>query len=117
MKYFQPWLVVLTDGEPEGENAIENMTKAISEATALEQDNKLVIFNIGIGEDANLDILKKLSIKREKPISVGETNLDDLFTFLGSSSESIVSGGDIDVLYGKEQMPKGKEIDISEWCI
>lgn len=117
LKYFQPWLVVLTDGEPEGENAIENMTKAIAEATALEQDNKLVIFNIGIGEDANLDVLKKLSIKREKPISVGETNLDELFTFLGSSSESVVSGGDVDVLYGKEQMPKGKEIDISEWCV
>lgn len=93
------------------------MTKAIAEATALEQENKLVIFNIGIGEDANLEVLKKLSVKRENPISVGETNLDELFTFLGSSSESVVSGGDTDVLYGKEQMPKGKEIDISEWCV
>ncbi len=117
LKYFQPWLVVLTDGEPEGVNALENMIKAIEQATRLEQENKLVIFNIGIGEDANLDILKKLSIKREKPISVSETNLDELFTFLGSSSESIVSGCDTDVLYGKEQMPKGKEIDISEWCV
>ena len=117
LKYFQPWLVVLTDGEPEGENAIENMSQAIAETIALEKDNKLVVFNIGIGEDANLDVLKKLSVKREKPISVGETNLDELFTFLGSSSESVVSGGDTDVLYGKEQMPKGKEIDISEWCV
>lgn len=117
VKYFQPWLVVLTDGEPEGKDAIENMEKAIAQATELEKDNKLVIFNIGIGDDANLDILKKLSVKRENPISVGETNLDELFTFLGSSSESVVSGGDTDILYGKEQIPKGKEIDISEWCV
>ena len=117
LKYFQPWLIVLTDGEPEGENALENMTKAIAQATELERENKLVIFNIGIGEDANLEVLKKLSIKRQEPISVSETNLDELFTFLGSSSESVVSGGDTDILYGKEQMPKGKEIDISEWCV
>lgn len=117
LKYFQPWLIVLTDGEPEGTDAVENMEKAIAQATDLEKDNKLVIFNIGIGTDVNLDILKRLSIKRENPISVGETNLDELFTFLGSSSESVVSGGDTDILYGKEQMPKGKEIDISEWCV
>lgn len=117
LKYFQPWLVVLTDGEPEGNNAIENMKQAISQTVELETNNKLVVFNIGIGNDVNLDILKKLSVKRESPISVGETNLDELFAFLGSSSESIVSGGDADILYGKEQMPKGKEIDISEWSI
>ena len=117
IKYFQPWLVVLTDGEPEGDGAIENMTKAIAQTIQLEQANKLVVFNIGIGNDANLEVLKKLSVKRENPISVGETNLDELFTFLGSSSESVVSGGDTDVLYGKEQMPRGKAIDISEWSM
>lgn len=117
IKYFQPWLVVLTDGEPEGEGANENMTIAIGQATELEASNKLVVFNIGIGADANLDILRKLSVKRENPISVDETNLAELFAFLGSSSESVVSGGDTDILYGKEQMPKGKEIDISEWSM
>lgn len=116
--YYQPWLVVFTDGEPEGEDAIENMTKAIAQATELEQQNKLVIFNIGIGSDVNLDILKKLSIKRENPISVSDTNLDAVFEFLGKSSDSAVSGDeDTDVLYGKEELKKGREIDISEWSI
>lgn len=117
IKYFQPWLVVLTDGEPEGEDANENMEIAIGQATELEASNKLVVFNIGIGADANLDILRKLSVKRESPISVDETNLAELFSFLGSSSESVVSGGDTDILYGKEQMPKGREIDITEWSM
>lgn len=118
IKYFQPWLVVLTDGEPEGENATENMAEAIRQATTLEKDNKLVIFNIGIGEDANLDVLKNLSVKREKPISVGETNLNELFAFLGSSSENVVSGGSADVLYeSKNNIPTGKQIDITDWCV
>ncbi len=118
MEYYQPWLVVFTDGEPEGKNAIENMEEAIKQTTELENQNKLVVFNIGIGSDVNLDILKKLSVKRENPISVAETNLDDVFEFLGKSSDTAVSGEEnTDVLYGKEELKKGKEVDISEWCI
>lgn len=118
MEYYQPWLVVFTDGEPEGKNAIENMEEAIKQTVDLESQNKLVVFNIGIGDDANLDILQKLSVKREKPISVAETNLDQVFEFLGKSSDTAVSGDEsTDVLYGKEELKKGKEVDISEWCI
>lgn len=117
LKYFQPWLVVITDGEPEGEGALESIEIAIEQTIALERENKLVVFNIGIGDDADLNVLQRLSEKREKPISVAETNLDELFKFLGSSSDSIINGEDTDVLYGKEEMPKGEEIDISEWCV
>ena len=118
MKYFQPWLVVLTDGAPEGETADESMREAIRPTVELAANNKLVVFHIVIGSDVNLDPQGKLSGKREKPISVEETDLDALFQFLGASSDSIVSGKDeTAVLYGKEEMPKGKEIDISEWCI
>ncbi|MCQ2497987.1 MAG: VWA domain-containing protein [Lachnospiraceae bacterium] len=118
MKYFQPWLVVFTDGEPEGPNAAENMEIAIRQTTELERNNKLVVFNIGIGSDVNFDILKRLSVKREKAISVDETNLDGLFNFLGASSDSIVNNSDnTDILYGKETVAKGEEIDISEWTI
>lgn len=118
MEYYQPWLVVITDGEPEGNNALEEMSKAIAQTINLESQNKLVVFNIGIGEDANLEILKKLSAKRENPISVGETNLDEVFEFLGKSSDTAVSGDEnTDILYGKEELKKGKEIDISEWSI
>ena len=118
MEYYQPWLVVLTDGEPEGQNAKEEMQKAIEQTTDLEKQNKLVVFNIGIGSDANLEELKKLSVKREQPISVAETSLDEVFEFLGKSSDTAVSGDEnTDILYGKEELKKGKEVDISEWSI
>ncbi len=122
MKYYQPWLVVITDGEPEGENAAENMDIAIKQATDLEKESKLVIFNVGIGDDVNLDILKQLSVKREQPIAVSETNLASLFEFLGASSQSVINDeSSTDSLYNNlpsaDDVPQGAEISIDEWCI
>lgn len=127
IKYYQPWLVVLTDGEPEGKEAMKNMNQAIEQVVELERNEKLVVFNIGIGSDVNLDVLKRLSVRREEPIRVDETNLDALFIKLSSSSEIVVGGsGSIDILYnddsGSEALPKGTEMDFDtvdpdKWCI
>lgn len=122
IKYYQPWLVVLTDGEPEGKDALKNMNQAIELVVELERGKKLVVFNIGIGSEVNLDVLKRLSVKRTEPIKVDETNLDALFEKLSSSSESVVGGEDIDTLYddnGSAVLPKGKEVDFDndEWCV
>ena len=43
IKYFQPWLVVITDGAPQGPNAMQNMELAIKACNELERDDKLVI--------------------------------------------------------------------------
>lgn len=118
-KYYQPWLVVITDGEPEGANAIDDMEAAIAKTTALEAENKLVVFNIGIGTDVNLEVLKRLSRKRKEPINVQMDDLDSFFNLLGASSESVVSGdAGEDILYGDSgSIAKGPEFDISEWCV
>lgn len=117
IKYYQPWLVVITDGEPEGKDAVANMNEAIEKVTELETQSKLVVFNIGIGDEANLDVLKRLSLKRAAPINLQFENIGGFFSFLGASSESVVNGDDMeDKIYGSaEDLPKGKEINISEW--
>lgn len=114
IKYFQPWLVVITDGEPEGDGALENMNIAINQTIELENNSKLVVFNIGIGSDANLEMLKRLSNKRPEPIKVEETNLDELFSFLSSSSESIIGGGSLEGLYDVESLNPGVEADLDD---
>ncbi len=114
IKYFQPWLVVITDGEPEGEEALANMNIAINQTIELENNSKLVVFNIGIGSDANFEMLKRLSNKRPEPIRVEETNLDELFSFLSSSSESIIAGGSQDGLYEVEALDQGVEADLND---
>ncbi len=119
IKYFQPWLVVLTDGEPEGKEALENMNIAISQTNDLEQNNKLVVFNIGIGSGVNLDMLRRLSVKRTDPIKTEETNLDELFSFLSSSSEAIIGGSNQDIVYDVDKLATGTEIegDLSGYSI
>ena len=115
IKYFQPWLVVITDGAPQGPNAVANMELAIKACNELERDDKLVVFNIGVGSGVDFDCLKRLSVKREEPISINSTDFGKLFEFLGSSSSSIVSSGmNDDALYTMDTAPQGTAVDIDE---
>ena len=116
IKYFQPWLVVITDGAPQGPNAMQNMELAIKACNELERDDKLVVFNIGVGSGVDLDCLKRLSVKREEPISINSTDFAKLFEFLGSSSSSIVSSGmNDDALYNMDTTPQGTAVDVDDF--
>ncbi|MBR1797106.1 MAG: VWA domain-containing protein [Clostridiales bacterium] len=116
IKYYQPWLVVITDGAPQGPNAMANMELAIKACNELEQDDKLVIFNIGVGNSVDFDILKRLSVKREEPISVSSGDFGKLFEFLGSSSSSVVSSGmSDDALYNLSDEPQGESVDVDDF--
>jgi len=116
IKYFQPWLVVITDGAPQGPNAMANMELAIKACNELESQDKLVVFNIGVGSGVDFDILKRLSVKREEPISVNSADFGKLFEFLGSSSSSIVSSGmNDDALYNLSTEPEGESVDVDDF--
>ena len=116
IKYYQPWLVVITDGAPQGPNAMANMELAIKACNELEADDKLVVFNIGVGSSVDFDILKRVSIKREEPISVSSGDFGKLFVFLGSSSSSVVSSGmNDDALYNMSTEPEGESVDVDDF--
>ena len=118
IKYYQPWLVVITDGAPQGPNAFQNMELAIQACNELEKNDKLVIFNIGVGSGVDFEILKRLSIKREEPISVTSGDFGKLFEFLGSSSSSVVSSGmNDDALYdiASANEPAGESVDVDDF--
>jgi uncharacterized protein YegL len=116
IKYYQPWLVVITDGAPQGPNAMANMELAIKACNELEKDDKLVIFNIGVGNSVDFDILKRVSVKRAEPISVSSGDFGKLFEFLGSSSSSVVySGISDDALYNLNTEPEGESVDVDDF--
>jgi len=116
IKYYQPWLVVITDGAPQGDLSVENMEHAIEVVGSLETNNRLVVFNIGVGNSADFNMLQRLSKKRTEPISIQSAQFSKLFEFLGSSSSSIISGGmREDALYDFSGKQQGKSVAIDDF--
>ena len=116
IKYYQPWIVVITDGAPMGPNAMANYKAAVEACNELERNDKLVVFNIGGGNAVDYDLLKQLSIKRPEPISVASAEFGKLFEFLGSSSSSVVSSGmNDDALYNISNEPEGESVDVDDF--
>jgi uncharacterized protein YegL len=92
------------------------MELAIKACNELEKDDKLVIFNIGVGNSVDFDILKRVSVKRAEPISVSSGDFGKLFEFLGSSSSSVVSSGmSDDALYNLNTEPEGESVDVDDF--
>lgn len=60
--YYQPWLVLMTDGEPNGSR--EELEKAIKRTTDMVNSKKLTIFPIGIGDETDMNTLNRFSPKR-----------------------------------------------------
>lgn len=80
--YFQPWLVLMTDGEPNGSTA--ELNRAISRTNELANNWKLTIFPIGIGEKADMKCLARFSPRRP-PVSLKNMNFKAFFEWLSKS--------------------------------
>lgn len=60
--YYQPWLVLMTDGAPNGDR--NELSRAIERTENMVNQKKLSVFSIGIGRDADMDVLARFSPKR-----------------------------------------------------
>lgn len=77
--YYQPWMVIMTDGEPTDDIAL-----AAARIESLVADKKLTVFPIAIGDAANLQVLGRLSPMRP-PLRLNGLNFADFFTWLSRS--------------------------------
>lgn len=84
--YYQPWLVLMTDGEPNGDES--EFERAVSRTESLINNKKLTIFPIGIGSDANLNILAKFSPKKP-PLRLKGLKFKEFFTWLSQSVSKV----------------------------
>ena len=78
--YFQPWLVVMTDGQPTDTSHVE-VAATVSERV---QESKLSIFPIGIGAGADMDVLQKFSPKKP-PLRLRGLRFAAFFEWLSKS--------------------------------
>lgn len=80
--YFQPWLVLMTDGTPNG--SAEELNVAISRVQKMVNERKLTVFPLGVGPEADMTTLAKFSPKRS-PLKIKETKYKEFFEWLSQS--------------------------------
>jgi len=77
--YYQPWMVIMTDGEP-----TDDISRASERVRTLCETRKLSVFPIAIGAAANMDILAMLSPGRP-PLRLKGLNFKEFFLWLSRS--------------------------------
>ncbi|EPM43174.1 VWA domain-containing protein [Pseudomonas syringae] len=77
--YYQPWMVIMTDGEP-----TDDISRASERVRKLCETRKLSVFPIAIGAAANMDTLALLSPGRP-PLRLKGLNFKEFFLWLSRS--------------------------------
>ncbi|UVK97914.1 VWA domain-containing protein [Pseudomonas sp. B21-048] len=77
--YFQPWMVLMTDGEP-----TDDIGEAAARATSMINNRKLTVFPIAIGEAANVQSLARFSPSRP-PLRLKGLRFNEFFDWLSRS--------------------------------
>lgn len=80
--YYQPWLVLMTDGAPNGDS--RELSRAINRTVDLVNQKKLTVFPIGIGADADMGVLAQFSPKRP-PLKLQGLKFQEFFAWLSKS--------------------------------
>lgn len=80
--YWQPWLVLMTDGEPNGSTS--EFERAVARTNDLAKVRKLTVFPIGIGDEADMNCLAKFSPRRP-PLKLKGMNFKKFFEWLSAS--------------------------------
>lgn len=103
--YYQPWLVLMTDGDPNG--SASELQRAIDRTNDLLNARKLTVFPIGIGDEADMNCLARFSPQRP-PLRLKGMNFKKFFEWLSRS-----------VSRTSQSMPGDKIIlpNPSEWAI
>lgn len=83
--YYRPWLLMVTDGEPEGES--DKIVKQAAELIrAYEIEQKITFYAVGV-RNANMARLSQIATRR--PIKLRELMFEDMFIWLSNSMEQI----------------------------
>lgn len=91
--YYQPWLVIMTDGAP-----TDDIDRAVNRIAGLVEGRRLSVFAIGIGKDADMDVLSRFSPKFEpepgrtigrRPLRLVGLKFNEFFEWLSKSVQRV----------------------------
>lgn len=107
--YYQPILVLMSDGAPNGDPKI--LKKAVQHVQELCEQRRLTVIAVGIGADADLDMLAMFSPRR-RPVRLSGLQFREFFAWLSQSVANVSAslpgdeeGLDLDALQALEAEP------------
>lgn len=80
--YYQPWLVLMTDGVPNGDPA--ELNRAVSRTVEMVNQKKLTVFPIGIGNETDMSALNSFSPGRSA-LKLQGMKFQEFFSWLSKS--------------------------------
>lgn len=83
--YYQPWLIIMSDGEPNDLNSVKQVQSTVKD---LESNKKLAVFAVGIGDYSDIDVLGGFSKRGAKKLK--DYSFSAFFEWIGKSV-SVVS--------------------------
>lgn len=85
--YFQPWLVLISDGRPTDHFYI---SKAVDQVGRAIREQRLSVFAIGVGSDVDMNSLARFTPRDRPPVPLKGLEFEEFFRWL-SASVQIVS--------------------------
>ncbi|MEE3423029.1 MAG: VWA domain-containing protein [Succinimonas sp.] len=80
--YYQPWLILMSDGVPERNNELIRAKEATKK---LITEKKLSVFSIGIGKDADMNELSDFSLPKRPALKLSGLKFREFFEWISKS--------------------------------
>lgn len=84
LAYYQPWLVLMTDGQP-----TDDWRSAAQRVHELSSQGKLVFLGIAIGDNADIDTMRQICPPNRPPARLKELNFREFFQWLSQSMKAV----------------------------
>ncbi|MGI9296495.1 MAG: vWA domain-containing protein [Gammaproteobacteria bacterium] len=84
VSYYQPWLVLMTDGWPSYpyESAAQRLRQMADE-------KKIVVFGVGIGDECDMDVLAEFCPEKRPPAKLSGLKFKEFFAWLSQSMSRV----------------------------
>ena len=84
--YYQPILVVMSDGCPNGDRRVQD--EAVQRLRTLTEGRRLTVVAVGIGDGADMETLSRIS-PRQRPVRLNGLQFREFFAWLSRSVASV----------------------------
>ena len=94
--YYRPWIVMMTDGDPDSNQDVDGMAQRLKDAN----DRKEFVFiPIGVGNSINEEVMRKLATSAFPPVKMQAVKFCEFFTWLSNSMSTLSTseGGEMRV--------------------